>query len=110
MGKVRINKKYKSYTGAMPPNEHRFYLTNRYGQTIISHCPEHRNPESITENQRRAFQLIKEASAKADADLRDPIKHDEWLKKWHESLAVRGAKQYKTLRGFVIAAYRQQQK
>ncbi len=110
MGKVKLNKKYKEYTGAMPPNEHRFYLTNRFGKTIISHCPEHRDPKAITDKQRQAFQLIKEASTKADADLLDPIKHDEWLRKWHESFAHPRAKQYKTLRGFVIASYRQQQK
>ena len=108
MGKVTLNKKFKSYTGIVPPNDHKAYLTNRFGEEVISHYPEHRDPESITEAQRHAFQLIKEASAKADADLRDPIKHDEWLQKWHESFAVKGAKRYKTLRGFVIAAYRQQ--
>jgi len=115
MGKATLNKKYKSYSGILPPAGHRFYLTNRFGQEIISHMPEHRDPDSITEAQRNAFQLIKEASAKADADLRDPIKHDEWLHKWHDSLALassrssrRPAKHYKTLRGFVIAAYRQQ--
>ena len=110
MAKATLNKKYKSYTGAMPPNDHRFYLTNRYGEVIISHCPEHRDPSSITEAQRRAFQLIKEASAKADAELSDPSKHDEWLHKWYASSADRRAKHYKTLRGFVIAQIRQQSK
>ena len=108
MAKATLNKKFKSYTGKLPPNGHRFYLTNRFGQEIISHMPEHRDPDSVTDAQRHAFQLIKQASALADADLRDPVKHDEWHKKWHDSLANRRAKQYKTLRGFVIAAYRQQ--
>lgn len=114
MAKATLDKKFKSYTGKLPPNGHRFYLTNRFGEKIISHCPEHRDPDSITDAQRQAFQLIKEASAKADADLRDPVKHDEWLHKWHDSLALassrsshRPVKRYKTLRGFVIAAYRQ---
>ena len=108
MGKVTLNKKFKAYTGALPPNGHRFYLTNRFGQEIISHMPEHRDPDSITEAQRQAFQLSKQASALADADLRDPVKHDEWFHKWHASLANRRAKHYKPLRGFVIAAFRQQ--
>lgn len=117
MAKATLDKKFKSYTGKLPPNGHRFYLTNRFGEEIISHCPEHRDPDSVTDAQRQAFQLIKQASALADADLRDPAKHDEWLKKWHDSLALassrssrRPAKIYKTLRGFVIAAYRQQLK
>ena len=108
MAKATLNKKYKKYTGMLPPNGHRFYLTNRFGQEIISHMPEHRDPDSVTPAQRQAFQLIKQASALADADLRDPVKHDEWLHKWHASLANRRAKHYKTLRGFVIAAYRSQ--
>ena len=108
MAKATLNKKFKNYTGKLPPNGHRFYLTNRFGQEIISHMPEHRDPDSVTEAQRHAFQLIKEASAKADAELQDPIKHDEWLKKWHESLSDHRAKHYKTLRGFVIAHIRQQ--
>ena len=106
MGRVTLNKKFKDYTGKMPPNGHRFYLTNRFGEKIISHMPEHRDPDSITDAQRQAFQLIAQASALADADLHDPVKHDEWLHKWHASLANRRAKHYKTLRGFVIAAYR----
>ena len=110
MAKATLNKKFKSYTGVLPPNDHRLYLTNRFGQEIISHMPEHKDPATITEAQRRAFQLIKEASAKADAELIDPVKHDEWLKRWHESLSIRGAKHYKTLRGFVIASIRQQLK
>ena len=108
MAKATLNKKYKKYTGMLPPNGHRFYLTNRFGQEIISHMPEHRDQNSVTPAQRQAFQLIKEASAKADAELSDPVKHDEWLKKWHDSLSNRRAKHYKTLRGFVIAAIRSQ--
>ena len=106
MARVTLNKKFKGYTGKLPPNGNRLYLTNRFGQKILSNCPEHRDPDTITEAQRHAFQLIKEASANADADLCDPIKHDEWLKKWHSSLSDPSAKHYKTLRGFVIAAYR----
>ena len=108
MGRVTLNKKFKSYTGKLPPNGHRFYLTNRFGQEIISHMPEHRDPGSVTPAQRQAFQLIKQASALADADLRDPVKHDEWLHLWHTSLSDHRAKPYKTLRGFVIAQIRQQ--
>ena len=108
MAKATLNKKYKSYTGMLPPNGHRLYLTNRFGEEIVSHMPEHRDPDSVTPAQRQAFQLIKQASALADADLRDPVKHDEWLHKWHASLSNHRAKHYKTLRGFVIAAYRSQ--
>ena len=105
MVRVTLNKKFKTYTGKLPPNGHRFYLTNRFGEEIISHMPEHRDPESVTPAQRQAFQLIKQASALADAALADPIQHDEGLHKWHEAITI-GGKNYKTLRGFVIAEMR----
>ncbi len=36
MAKATLNKKFKSYTGVLPPNDHRLYLTNRAtaGNTI----------------------------------------------------------------------------
>lgn len=115
MAKAKLNKKFRAYTGVLPPNDHRLYLTIRFGQEVISHCPEHRDPDSITDAQHRAFQLITQASALADADLQDPVKHDEWLRKWNEHSALcasrsphRPKKPYKTLRGFVTAAFRQQ--
>ena len=108
MGKVTLDEKFKKYTGALPPNGHRFYLTNRYGQTVISHCPKNRDPNSLTANQKDSNNEFAQARLIADAELRDPIKHDEWLHKWHASLANRRAKRYKTLRGFVTAQYRQQ--
>ena len=108
MARVTLNKKFNGYTGKVPPTGNRGYLTNRFGQEIMSNYPEHRDPDTITEAQRHAFQLIKEASAKADADLRNPVKHDEWLHLWHSSLSDPSAKHYKTLRGFVIASIRKQ--
>lgn len=105
MGKVTLDEKFKKYTGLVPPSGHRFYLTERYGETIISHCPKHRAPGAITVNQKASSSAHAQATALADADLADPVKHDEWLHKWHEAITV-GGKQYKTLRGFVIAQKR----
>ena len=106
MARVKLNKKYKTYTGKLPPNNHRMYLTERFGETKMSHCPEHRDPDKITPAQRQAFQLIKQASALADADLRDPVKHDEWLQRRNADHS--SWNKYKTLRGYVIASYRKQ--
>jgi len=49
MGRVTLNKKYKKYTGMLPPAGHRFYLTNRFGEEVISYMPEHRDPDSVTD-------------------------------------------------------------
>ena len=85
MGRVKLDEKFKAYTGMLPPNGHRFYLTNRYGETIISHCPLHRDPGSVTENQLESCDVHTRATKIADAELADPIKHEEWRKKWHEA-------------------------
>ena len=74
MGRVTLNNKFKSYTGELPPNDHRLYLTNRYGETIISHCPKHRDPSKITEAQRASSEQLKQARALADAELADSEK------------------------------------
>ena len=71
MGKVTLNEKFKKYTGTLPPNGHRFYLTNRYGQTIISHCPKNRDPNSLTENQKDSNNEFAQARLIADAELDD---------------------------------------
>lgn len=108
MARVKLNKKFEKYTGTPPPNGSRFYLTNRYGETVMSHYPMHKDPSTITDKQVASCNLHTQAVQLADADLHDPVKHDEWLQKWHTSLSDSRAKHYKTLRGFVIAAYRQQ--
>lgn len=105
MGRVKLDEKFKKYTGMLPPNGHRFYLTNRYGETIISHCPLHRDPGTVTENQLESCDVHTKATKIADNELKDPIKKDEWRKKWIEAITV-GGQNYKTLRGFTIAQVR----
>ena len=108
MARVKLNKKFEKYTGTPPPNGSRFYLTERYGETIMSHYPMHRDPDTISDKQRTSMDQMSQARAIADAELADPIKHDQWLKKWHESI-TNGGQQYKTLRGFTIAQVRKSQ-
>jgi len=108
MARVKLNKKFEKYTGTPPPNGSRFYLTSRFGETVMSHYPMHKDPSTITNKQVASCNLHTKAVQLADADLRDPVKHDEWLHLWHSSLSDLSAKHYKTLRGFVIAQIRQQ--
>jgi len=105
MARVKLNKKFEKYTGTPPPNGSRFYLTDRYGETVMSHYPMHRDPDTISDKQRTSMDQMSQARAIADAELADPIKHDQWLRKWHESITT-GGQQYKTLRGFTIAQVR----
>ena len=107
MARVKLNKKFEKYVGTIPPKGSRFYLTERYGETIMSHYPMHRDPDSITANQKASSNEFAQARLIADAELADPVSHDEWLRKWHEVTTV-GGQNYKTLRGFTIAQVRKQ--
>lgn len=107
MARVKLNKKFEKYTGTPPPNGSRFYLTQRYGETVMSHYPLHRDPDSITDNQKASNSEFAQTRLIADTELADPVKRDEWLRKWREHSAIHGL-QYKTLRGFTIAQVRKQ--
>ena len=103
MARVTLNKNIKTYSGKLPPSGNRFYLTNRYGKEIMSHYPEHRDPDTISENQQRSMSLMSQASALAKVDLNDPVKHEEWLRK--RNADYQSWSKYKTLRGYVVAFY-----
>ena len=101
----------------------KFYTTHRYGRTIISNYPKHKDPKSITPSQRANSSGFGQISKQAKPELADPVRHEYWqdiydqykrlankdLKKANtqffgpNSPAVQKDKYYKTLRGFVIA-------
>ena len=101
----------------------KFYTTHRYGRTIISNYPKHKDPKSITPSQRANSSGFGQRSTQAKQELDDPIRHEYWqdlydqykrlankdLKKANthffgpNSLTDQKDKYYKTLRGFVIA-------
>ena len=107
MARVKLSKNFEKYTGTPPPNGSRPYLTQRFGETVMSHYPMQRDPESITPNQKASCGEFAQARLIADTELNDPVKRDEWLQKWHKATDAEGLK-YKTLRGFTIAQVRQQ--
>ena len=108
----------------------KFYTTHRYGRTIISNYPKHKDPKSITPSQRANSSGFGQRSTQAKQELDDPVRNEYWqnlydqykrlankdLKKANtqffgpNSPAVQKDKYYKTLRGFVIASIRQQLK
>lgn len=101
----------------------KFYTTHRYGRTIISNYPKHKDPNSITPSQRANSSGFGQRSTQAKQELDDPVRNEYWqdiydqykrlankdLKKANtqffgpNSPAVQKDKYYKTLRGFVIA-------
>ena len=106
-----------------------FYATHRYGRTVISNYPKHKDPKSITPSQRANSSGFGQISKQAKLELADPVRHEYWqdlydqykrlanksLKKANtqffgpNSPAVQKNKYYETLRGFVIAQLSKQQ-
>lgn len=100
-----------------------FYATHRYGRTVISNYPKHKDPKSITPSQRANSTGFGQRSTQAKLELADPVRHAYWqdlydqykrlanknLKEANiqffgpDSPAVIKNKYYETLRGFVIA-------
>lgn len=106
-----------------------FYATHRYGRTVISNYPKHKDPKSITPSQRANSTGFGQISRQAKQELADPARHAYWqdlydqykrlanknLKEANirffgpDSPAVIKDKYYETLRGFVIAQLSKQQ-
>ena len=106
-----------------------FYATHRYGRTVISNYPKHKDPNSITPSQRANSSGFGQRSKQAKQELDDPARHAYWQNQYDQyqrlankslkkantqffgpnSPAVQKDKYYKTLRGFVIAQLSKQQ-
>ena len=81
-----------------------FYATHRYGRTIISNYPKHKDPKSITAAQKANSSSFGQISIQAKQELADPDRHAYWQSLYEAHLRDKKApKYYKTLRGFVIA-------
>lgn len=109
----------------------KFYTTHRYGRTIISNYPMHKDPKSITANQRANSASFGEISRQAKTEMQNPARLAYWQNKYdqYRKLADKNLpkantqffnidpnttppaeqKYYKTLRGFIIAQLRKQQ-
>lgn len=108
----------------------KFYSTHRYGKTVISNYPLHKNPKSITANQRANSVSFGEISKQAKQEMSNPDRlaywqnmYDQYRKLADKNLAKANAqffnidpkttpldkqKYYKTLRGFIIGQLRKQ--
>lgn len=55
-----------------------FYVTNRYGKTVISNYPLHKNPKSLSANQRAVFAAFGEVYKQAKMEMQDPARLAYW--------------------------------
>ena len=118
---ILLNKLQGRLTG-----DSEFYVTNRYGKTVISNYPLHKNKKKLTANQRATFASFSKISKRTKQELSDPEKRAAWQERYDEyrrhasqDLAkanleffgttpdgkptVPADKYYFTLRGFVLA-------
>lgn len=101
---ILLNKLSGRLTG-----DSKFYTTHRYGQTVISNYPLHKDPKSITAHQHELNDSFGVLSKQAKQELADPEKHAYWQSLYEAHLRDKKApKYYKTLRGFVIAQLKKQ--
>jgi hypothetical protein len=80
------------------------YITHRYGKTVISHYPKHRDPSKITPRQRELNSSFAQISKQAKQELADSARRAYLQQRYDEykSTAKPADKYYFTLRGFVI--------
>ena len=97
---ILLNKLSGRLTG-----DSKFYTTHRYGQTVISNYPLHKDPKSITPRQHELNNSFGELSKQATSELADPARHAYWQSLYDSYKAnfKPSDKYYKTLRGFIIA-------
>ena len=106
----------------------KFYSTHRYGRTIISNYPLHKDPKSITANQRANSASFGELSKRAKAEMQNSERLAYWTKLYEaykkvanknlpkanaeffnidpQTTPLDKQKYYKTLRGFIIGQLR----
>ena len=109
-----------------------FYTTNRYGKTVISNYPLHRDPKKTTARQRANSDSFGNVVKQCKAEMADPERLANWQEQYaaykkaaNKHLARANAqffgmtdsvpnvpadKYYQTLRGFIIAQLGRQKK
>lgn len=134
MAKATLEVPFSSISGRLS-GESEMYVTTRFGETVISTYPKHRDPKKITAHQRALNANFAQAVAQAKVELSDPIRRAYWQEQFNQyqrnpatytsasasafasvSSSNKPAAQsaptqyprYKTLRGFLIAQLIQQ--
>ena len=80
------------------------YVAHRYGKTVISHYPKHRDTSTFTPHQRDLNHSFGAISKQTKQELADPARRAYWQQRYDEYKAnlKPSDKYYFTLRGFVI--------
>lgn len=77
MAKATLEVPFSSISGRLS-GESEMYVTTRFGETVISTYPKHRDPKKITAHQRALNANFAQAVAQAKVELSDPIRRAYW--------------------------------
>lgn len=77
MAKATLEVPFSSISGRLS-GESEMYVTTRFGETVISTYPKHRDPKKITDRQRVLNANFAQAVAQAKVELSDPIRRAYW--------------------------------
>lgn len=122
---ILLNKLQGRLTG-----DSKFYATNRHGRTVISNYPMHKDPKSISAQQKANSSSFGQTAKQVKLEMQDPARLSYWqdqhtqYKKLagknlnranaqffgEDSAAFIKQKYYSTLRGFILAQLAKQQK
>lgn len=116
---ILLNKLQGRLTG-----DSKFYLTHRYGKTIVSNYPKHLDPKKMTEGQKANNNAFTQAVKQCKVEMNNPERLAYWTDRYeaykkaaNKNSAIANAeffgmkdgipnipadKYYSTLRGFII--------
>ncbi|MCR4665648.1 MAG: hypothetical protein K5660_09840 [Paludibacteraceae bacterium] len=102
MAKAKLEFPFAQISGKIDRGSNTYYAT-RLGQTIVSHYPVGKNPESVTPLQKEKQASFLRAVAEADRQLADTQLRRQWMQRFEEQKNS-SSRPYKLLRNFVIAS------
>ena len=106
MAKAELEYPFNSVTGKLSKDSE-MYFTQRFGETVVSNYPKHKDPTKITDKQKARYAIFQQAVAQADIILHDPEQKQEWQVRF-EAQKRTAKKPYKQLRNFIIATITKQ--
>ena len=98
MAKVELAIPFDKMSGKLDGNS-TIYATTRYGKTVFSHYPKHKDPKSLSARQRELNANFGQISKQAKLEMADPARRAYWQQLFDQQKP----RLYATLRGFIIA-------
>lgn len=108
MAKAELEVPFATINGRLNQADDIYFCT-RYGKTVVSHYPKHKNPKIISPRQRALSANFAQAVKQAKVELANPERRAYWQQRFEEQQKT-AQKPYAVLRNFVIAELTRQNK